>query len=96
MGPLTAASRHTEGGLLSSLSFGNLTTANLGQFAQFEESFAGTSPGGFVAFLGELGVVFLPVSESVGELLDGCGHCFKGGSRGGPRLSGGTHLMQLP
>jgi hypothetical protein len=37
----------------------------------------------------------LPVSESVGDLIGSCGHCFKGGSRGGPKLSGGTHLMQL-
>jgi hypothetical protein len=93
--PLTAANRHTEGDLFASLSFGDLTTTNLGQLAQFEEGFAGASASSFVAFLGELSVFSLPVGEGFSDLIGSCGHCFKGGSRGGPKLSGGTHLMQL-
>ena len=80
---------------LASLSFGDFRAANLGQLAQFEEGFAGASASSFVAFLGELGVFFHEANESLSNLIGSCGHCFKGGSRGGPKLSGGTHLMQL-
>jgi hypothetical protein len=68
---------HTEWELLSRFGFGNLTTANLGQFAQFEEGFAGTSAGCLVTFIGEESVVFEPGCKGFGDLVGGCGHWFE-------------------
>ena len=75
MRPLTAASRHTEGDLFARFLSGDLATADLSQFANLEKGLASTSASGFVTFLSEFGVIDLPVGESVGELLDGFGHC---------------------